>query len=186
MNVPEFDGSLRTGYAVIDDQHAWLFELAARVSRIGGDFALDDAPSGGGDESCQPRVEDAAAEALHGLIDSAAEHFADEEATMRDARYPLASVHAGLHADLLRRLAGLVFRYVNGNGSSAEEIVIFFIDWLTECTLVIRRSYFANAATPVVRLTSTVLVGAFPWALGSKETIHSIVLDSEVALALGT
>jgi hemerythrin len=132
MNAPEFDESLRTGFAVIDDQHAWLFELAARVSRIVGDCALDDAPSGGGDESCRPRVEDAAADALYGLIDYATEHFADEEEIMRDSHYPLAGVHSGLHADLSRRLAGFVFKYVNGNGASAEEIVTFFIDWLTD------------------------------------------------------
>jgi hemerythrin len=132
MNVPEFDDSLRTGFASIDDQHAWLFELAARVSRLVGDCALDDAPSGGGDETCQPKVEDAAADALYGLIDYATEHFTDEEAIMREAHYPLADVHAELHAELSRRLAGLVFRYVNGNGASAEEIVIFFIDWLAD------------------------------------------------------
>jgi hemerythrin-like metal-binding protein len=95
-------------------------------TRMGRDFeAL------AGRSSCRPRVEDATADALYGLIDYAAEHFTDEEGIMRDAHYPLANVHAGLHADLSRRLAGLVFRYVNGNGSSAEEIVIFFIDWLT-------------------------------------------------------
>lgn len=133
MDVPKFDDSLRIGYTVIDDQHAWLFELAARVSRIVGTCALDDAPLGGDVvESCQPRVEDAAADALYGLIDYAAEHFSDEEAIMREAHYPLASVHAALHADLARRLAGFVFKYVNGDGSSAEEIVIFFIDWLTD------------------------------------------------------
>lgn len=132
MDVPAFDQSLRTGYEVIDDQHAWLFELAARVSRIAGACPLDDAPHGEDvDEECEPRIEDAVAEAIYGLVDYATEHFADEEAIMREAHYPAASVHASLHADLSRRLAGFVFKYMNGQGVSAEQIVNFFTEWLT-------------------------------------------------------
>jgi hemerythrin len=132
MNIPAFDDSLRTGLAVIDDQHIWLFELADRVCRKTGECELvDEQPRDSAGDSCGPRVDDAVTEAVYGLVDYATEHFADEEGIMREAGYPLVGVHASLHSELGRQLAGFVVQYVNGDGVPAEQIALFFVAWLT-------------------------------------------------------
>ena len=134
MQVPTFDESLRTGHPLIDEQHEWLFKLAARVAEMIGTCELDDDGSVDGDSSdasCEPQVRDATTEAVYGLLDYATEHFSDEEALMLESRYPLAIVHASLHADLNRRLTPFVMDQVNKDEVVADKIVEFFIDWLT-------------------------------------------------------
>lgn len=133
MNVPEFDESLLTGQPLIDEQHRWLFKLAARVGSMMGTCE-----SGGlGDpevvpsDSCEPRLRDASTEAVYGLLDYVTEHFADEEGLMRAAHYPLAGVHAALHAELNGRLAPFVLEVVNDEEIAADKLAEFFIDWLT-------------------------------------------------------
>ncbi len=129
-----FDDSLRTGHSQIDEQHEWLFGLANRVAaRVGScDLAseVSPVPELVGAE-CAERVEDAVSDAVYGLVDYATEHFADEEAIMADAHYPLASVHAGFHAELSSRLAAFVITLVNEGDVAAEELTTFFIEWLT-------------------------------------------------------
>ena len=132
MDIPAFDESVRTGLSEIDDQHVWLFELAGRVCRMTGDCALDDnAAVDSRGNPCTPRIEDAVAEAVYGLVDYITEHFTDEQEIMRAAHYPLVGIHMSLHADLSQQVAGYVVKFMNGDGVPAEEIAIFFTDWLT-------------------------------------------------------
>lgn len=133
MDIPVFDESLRTGLAVIDDQHVWLFELAARVSRMTGGCVMgDDAPHGSPRESCGLRVGNAVTEAVYGLVDYITEHFADEQELMRAAHYPLAGMHEAMHVEMSRQVAGFVVMYVNGDGVPAEQIAVFFTTWLRD------------------------------------------------------
>jgi hemerythrin-like metal-binding protein len=133
MDVPSFDESLRTGLTAIDDQHIWLFELAARVCRMTGECAPDDdAPHDSTGEPCGPRVENAVVEAVYGLVDYITEHFADEQDIMRAAHYPLAGMHTSMHEEMSRQVAGFVVQYVNGDGVSAEEVALFFTRWLRD------------------------------------------------------
>jgi len=138
MRVPQFDESLRTGHPLIDEQHEWLFKLAARVAQMMGPLESGE-PAGigvgvgmaSGEETNSPQVQNAASEAVFGLLDYATEHFSDEEALMRESHYPLANMHASLHEDLNLRLAPFVLSEVNGEVIAADRIVEFFVDWLT-------------------------------------------------------
>jgi hemerythrin-like metal-binding protein len=134
MNVPEFDESLLTGQPLIDEQHRWLFMLAARVSDMVGACELagpDLDPVFAPSDPCAPRLSDGATEAVYGLLDYVTEHFTDEEGLMRDSAYPAANYHASLHADLSRRLAPFVISEANAEPVDVERLVEFFIDWLT-------------------------------------------------------
>jgi len=133
MDVPAFDESLRTGMRALDDQHAWLFELAARVCTMAGDCVLaSDAPSFANGEPCAPRVENAVTEAVYGLVDYITEHFADEQQIMHASRYPLAETHASMHQEMSRQVAAFVVQFVNGDGVPAEQIAVFFTRWLRD------------------------------------------------------
>lgn len=119
MRVPQFDESLRTGQPLIDEQHEWLFKLAARVAQMMGPLESGE-PAGigvgvgmaSGEETNSPQVQNAAIEAVYGLLDYATEHFSDEEALQRESHYPLANMHAALHEDLNLRLAPFVLSEV--------------------------------------------------------------------------
>lgn len=132
MTVPVFDESLRTGNAALDDQHAALFRLAARVEDKIGSCPLE-APEGSSydEEACEENVSDALTDAVYGLVDYATEHFSDEEALMRTSGFPGAGSHISLHAELSERVGGHLMRLVNGDEVAAEELLDFFVSWLT-------------------------------------------------------
>lgn len=130
MQAVAFDDSLRTGHAVIDGQHEGLFRLAARVADKIGTCSIVDASSDTLD--CATAVNDAVADAVFGLIDYATEHFADEEALMRQAHFPMAELHASLHHELAQQLAAMAASYLSGEDALApERLVDFFTEWLT-------------------------------------------------------
>jgi hemerythrin-like metal-binding protein len=130
MDVPAFDDALRTGNALIDEQHESLFRLAARVAaKIGPcEVRYSSTP----DDSCNDRVEDALEDAVYGLADYVVEHFSDEIGMMHQAGYPGASPHEALHAQLSAHVTGYVTRYANGDAVAASELVTFFTAWLTD------------------------------------------------------
>jgi hemerythrin-like metal-binding protein len=135
MQVPKFDASLRTGQPLIDEQHEWLFSLAARVAHMLGTCDQTDAATDSTSpdaDSCELGVVDGVTEAVYGLLDYATEHFSDEEGLMRAAGYPLVNYHVSLHEELNRRLAPFVFGQVNGESMTAESVAEFFVCWLTD------------------------------------------------------
>ncbi len=143
MQAPRFDPVLRTGQPLIDQQHEWLFSLAARVADILGTCEVDQpvAATGPASGPCGLRVKDAVTEAVYGLLDYATEHFSDEERLMHSAIYPLANYHASLHEDLNRRLAPFVFGQVNEESPSPEQVTEFFVSWLTDHILQHDRAF---------------------------------------------
>jgi hemerythrin len=136
MDVPVFDDSLRTGNAMIDEQHEMLFRLSARVSArlaecidtktVGVDVAYE----------IESRANDAVADAVYGLVDYITEHFTAEEALMRDVAYPGLHGHRVLHRQLTERVAGYTFAFVNEAPVAADELVAFFVEWLTEHIMI--------------------------------------------------
>jgi len=134
MQAPTFDATLRTGQPLIDEQHEWLFALAARIAHMLGSCERPGANTGPGAPGveCEQRVDDAVTETVYGLLDYATEHFSDEEGLMHAASYPLVNYHASLHEDLNRRLAPFVFGQVNGESTTAAEVTEFFVSWLTD------------------------------------------------------
>jgi hemerythrin-like metal-binding protein len=129
MQAPQFDDSLKVGHALIDDQHQWLFSLAATVFDKIGTCDLQDASS---DESCEDAIDDALLDALYGLSDYVTEHFSDEEALMRENGFPGVGPHASLHQDLASRVTVFLSRHINGDDVAAAELVAFFTTWLTD------------------------------------------------------
>ncbi|MDA3936252.1 MAG: bacteriohemerythrin [Actinomycetota bacterium] len=115
MSHIEWDPALATGHQEIDAQHASLFALAN---------ALDDAISAGVSDA------NAVADAIYGLTDYVVEHFADEEALMRQVGFPGASAHHSLHQHLTAETMRLATRYFNGEDLVASQITPFVVDWL--------------------------------------------------------
>jgi hemerythrin len=83
-----FDPVLELGHPVIDAQHRTLFARAA---------ALVDAIRAG-------RAAAEVKDTLRFLTDYVGEHFAAEEGLMREAGFPGAEAHAGIHRRIERRL----------------------------------------------------------------------------------
>jgi hemerythrin-like metal-binding protein len=83
-----WDPTLELGHDVIDGQHRTLFTRAAAVS---------EAIRAG-------RAADEVRATLRFLTDYVGEHFAAEEALMREAGFPGATAHAELHRRIERRL----------------------------------------------------------------------------------
>jgi hemerythrin len=80
-----WDPALETGNPTLDSEHRSLFDLANRLEK-----AIEN----------DPEDKNALADAVYGLIGYVVEHFNDEEAIMRDYRYPLAGPHRALHEQL--------------------------------------------------------------------------------------
>ncbi len=144
MGTLSFDDELRTGHAVIDEQHEALFQLAQRVIDKLGTCSLDShtIPSPEPD-SCEERVEDALADAVYGLVDYTTEHFSDEETVMREAGYPSAPIHSALHAELAERVTAYMVRLMDGDEVCAAELVDFLIEWLTAHIMTSDREFTA-------------------------------------------
>jgi hemerythrin-like metal-binding protein len=133
MSRFEWTPDLETGHPDIDDQHKGLFELANTL-----DAAL----------TAQSSDAEAIGDAIWGLTDYVVQHFADEEALMRESGYPKARAHKMLHERLTGETLRLSADYFNGQRIAAERIAPFVTSWLQEHILaedVVLVSHVKNA-----------------------------------------
>lgn len=116
MSTLEWDPSLETGHALVDEQHRSLFGLVAEVSDVS--LTLDQV---------------ATASALQRLSDYVLVHFGAEEALMRQHGYPEehAAEHAAEHRALTDRTRELVLAFRTDAAAAAVELASFLIEWLT-------------------------------------------------------
>lgn len=148
MDTPNFDESLRTGNEIIDSQHAWLFELAARVTDTLGTCGLEDVePESDEEAACDAREVDATADAVYGLADYISEHFGDEEALMNEHGYPGVGPHVALHEALSARVTSYMLKYMNGDIGMGLELADFFREWLGSHILEHDREFTTWLAT---------------------------------------
>ncbi|MDI6713045.1 MAG: bacteriohemerythrin [Anaerosomatales bacterium] len=110
-----WDVSLETGVEAVDAQHKRLFALARNLSTC----SLD--------ESCD---EDTVTDAVYALTEYVTEHFADEEALMRERSYPGLGPHKSRHEQLAADTMRFVARFFNGERVAAEELAGFLVEWL--------------------------------------------------------
>jgi hemerythrin-like metal-binding protein len=102
------------GVAGIDDDHKELF---AAVKEL---------------ESAIGRNADAAETVglLKRLVDHTCKHFADEEATMREAKYPGLALHVANHQRLKEKVEAFAARHSQNGAQMNQHALNFLRDWL--------------------------------------------------------
>jgi hemerythrin len=112
-----WDPALETGQEMLDAEHKSLFALANTL-----EAAIEERPD---DQS-------AVADAVYGLIGYVVEHFNDEEALMREYRYPVSGPHRALHERLSTETLAITARYMNGEDVMPAELAPLVCIWLTD------------------------------------------------------
>ena len=110
-----WDSALETGYEALDSQHKRLFDLANGI-----ELAVEQHP---GDN-------EAAIDAVYGLIDYVVEHFQNEEAIMAEYQYPDAGQHKALHVQLGVETMAMAARCMSGETLTPLELAPFVRNWL--------------------------------------------------------
>jgi hemerythrin-like metal-binding protein len=111
----EWDDSLATGDAAIDDQHRRLIALLSRLEQT----EAADGP-------------DAVRAVLDGLTNYTSAHFTMEEDLMAREDYPAEAVerHVHEHRALTQRVRGMVLEYRTGELATIEPLVKLLRGWL--------------------------------------------------------
>lgn len=112
MGAFDWDEALATGNATIDEQHKSLFKLANAL-----------------DAACE-EDSDVVDRSIYALTDYVLEHFADEEALMREAGYPGSGPHHAQHQVLTGETMRYTAVYFNGESLAARELAEFVAKWL--------------------------------------------------------
>ena len=115
MEMPaSWDPSFSVGHDLMDNQHKHLLSICSRVARM-----VDD-------ESHAATLQ--FHEALHDRADYTRNHFAAEEALLRDCSYTHLDAHVAEHSDCLTRLTD--FLYAASHGVIAKnELHDFLVNW---------------------------------------------------------
>lgn len=106
--------TLSVGNEIIDNDHRYLFYLAAKV-RTGAQRAHN---------------AEAACQVLDDLLTYAQEHFNHEEALMNEIRYPDKDEHVMEHKLLIYHLRKLYYRCAGGDRVTNEDLDIFLDQWM--------------------------------------------------------
>jgi hemerythrin-like metal-binding protein len=67
---------------------------------------------------------------LEKLVDATGKHFADEEAMMREAKYPGLALHAANHQRLKEKVEAFADRYSQSGAKMNQHALNFLRDWL--------------------------------------------------------
>ncbi len=116
MTFLQFSEHLHLGHAVIDTQHASLFEAVNQLH----DLML----AGNSRQQLAPM--------LAFLRSYAVEHFATEEAFMAETGYPGMAQHKAKHDDMARQVQELEEKHSAGSLTLSITIMAFLRDWLAE------------------------------------------------------
>lgn len=117
MERVEWDGSLETGHASVDEQHRELFAIFNEIVDATGSSACD-----GGNID----------ELLVRLSDYVSTHFSAEEDLMEFYGYPaeLRDEHHRQHADLTSRTRELVLAHRTGGSDTVLPLLALLQEWL--------------------------------------------------------
>jgi hemerythrin-like metal-binding protein len=119
-----------TGIPKIDSQHAYLFELANRLTR---------AVAGG-------RSQEVLSEIIRELNDYVASHFSYEESVMEQAHYAGLAVHRQMHEKMREELAQYAAQLAAGTLNAAT-LSKFLERWLTGHIMHEDMAYIPAVAT---------------------------------------
>jgi hemerythrin-like metal-binding protein len=102
------------GVEAIDDEHKELFEAVRGLELAMARFA----------EPAEMGV------LLNKLSAATAKHFADEEAMMREAKYPGLALHAANHQRLMEKVEACAARHSRSGATVNQHALNFLRDWL--------------------------------------------------------
>ena len=102
------------GVEAIDDEHKELFDAVRGLESAMARFA-------------QPTE---MGELLNKLSASTARHFADEEAMMREAKYPGLALHVANHQRLMEKVKAFAARHSQSGVTVNQHALNFLRDWL--------------------------------------------------------
>lgn len=130
MNRLEWNVQYSVGVPKIDQQHAYLFELAHRLAKHAGD------------EHAKAVVAETIAE-LHKYVDT---HFAYEESIMEKAHYDHLEEHRKMH-ELMRTRLGLLTAQLKEGVLQRHDLIEFMESWLTEHIIMEDMRYIPAVST---------------------------------------
>ncbi|HIJ96697.1 MAG TPA: bacteriohemerythrin [Desulfuromonadales bacterium] len=110
----EWDPSFTVGIDKYDNAHKTLFNMI-------NDLA---------DAMQQKKSRDAVGRVLNGLAEYTINHFADEERSFAQTRYPEETQHKALHKKLLDQVTELIGTFNAGEPLIAKDVINFLQDWL--------------------------------------------------------
>ena len=110
----EWDMSFATGVSKYDEQHKILFNMVNELA----------------DAMQQKRSKDAIGRVLNGLAEYTVNHFADEERSFAQSRYPEENEHKALHKKLVDQVVGLIGKFNAGETLLTQDVINFLQDWL--------------------------------------------------------
>ena len=116
MTFVQFSEELHLGHAVIDAQHASLFDTENQLH--------DDMLAGNSRQQL--------ARVLAFLRSYTVEHFATEEAFMAETGYPGMALHKAQHDDLVRQVQELEEKHTAGSLTLSITVMVFLRDWLAQ------------------------------------------------------
>jgi diguanylate cyclase (GGDEF)-like protein/hemerythrin-like metal-binding protein len=123
-----WEEAYESGNAIIDKQHQKLFRLASSLMAV----LTEDRPLS--DVSLR----------LETLLAYAAQHFHDEEALLRQARYSDLAEHAAIHASLLAKARGLQAEVQAGHLDFGKLVSFMAVDLVQGHLLTEDRAYFSQ------------------------------------------
>jgi len=110
----EWDASFSTGVTKYDEQHKVLFNMV-------NDLA---------DAMQQKKSKEAVGRVLNGLAEYTVNHFADEERSFSQSRYPEETEHKALHKKLVDQVVELIGKFNAGEPLITQDVINFLQDWL--------------------------------------------------------
>ncbi len=110
----EWDATFATGVSKYDEQHRVLFNMV-------NDLA---------DAMQQKKSKEAVGRVLNGLAEYTVNHFADEERSFSQTRYPEENEHKALHKKLVTQVVELIGKFNAGEPLITQDVINFLQDWL--------------------------------------------------------
>ena len=110
----EWDDSFSTGVSKFDQQHRKLFDMVNELA----------------DAMQQKKSKEAIGRVLNGLAEYTVNHFADEERSFAQSRYPEENSHKELHKKLVDQVVELIGKFNTGETLLTQDVINFLQDWL--------------------------------------------------------
>jgi len=110
----EWDASFATGVSTFDQQHRKLFDMVNELA----------------DAMQQKKSKEAIGRVLNGLAEYTVNHFADEERSFAQSRYPEEKEHKAMHKKLVDQVVELIGKFNAGETLLTQDVINFLQDWL--------------------------------------------------------
>jgi methyl-accepting chemotaxis protein/hemerythrin len=123
-----WDETFATGVSKFDEQHKVLFSMVNELA----------------DSMLQNRSRDVVGRVLNRLAEYTVNHFADEEQSFVQTRYPDEAAHKALHKDLVEQVVALIGRFNAGERLDKQVVIEFLQEWLVKHIKVEDKNYGAH------------------------------------------